>query len=80
MARKEQLNILATIARDNLKCSGLQVTSDDFVEIVAILTWRQHAQGNSEGQAHVKAKSWPKVSPSWQGKYRSLARKALAKQ
>jgi hypothetical protein len=77
VAKQAQLVSQARIAVEKVRESGLELEGNDFVEVAALLTWRMHARGNEEGQAEVKTTSWPKVSPSWQGRYRNLVREAM---
>lgn len=78
MANRKTLQSLGGIALKKVRNSGLQLQDVDLVEFAAILTWRLHVDGNTEGQANVRSTSWSKVSASWQGKYRKCVKAAIA--
>lgn len=75
MKISEKLTKLTKVALSKVDLNSAD--EDTQVVSVAIQLHFLHRAGTDEGTAKVKVQSWDDVNPSWKGRYRAFARKAI---
>jgi len=79
MASRQQIFVAARRILVKVHSPGFRPEHpDDLVELVAVLTYREHLTASTEGIAKLQGKTWAKLNRSQQGRYRSLARAAIS--
>ena len=78
MRSNEPLRVAATGVVEVLRAQGAKLQGKRALNKVAVAVWRRHQTLQRYGFAKLTARLWRDVSPSWKGRYRKVAREALA--